>query len=192
MYVFFSDCARRGGGRYGEERNAQRCERDERAQRSDSHQVDISPSRVDVSASSPLAAPTAPGSVLTPSHRIGNAATARCRRECHPARRPTTPRTFSRRLAVDRGDQRDDQDRDDVRDLDHRVDRGAGRVLVGVADGVARDRRGVGLRALAAEARRPRSASSRCPTRRRPRSSRSRGRCRSRSCRSAGRRASPG
>src|SRR6478609_7666160 len=37
-------------------------------------------------------------------------------------------------LAVDRGDQRDDQDRDDVRDLDHRVDRRAGSVLVRVAD----------------------------------------------------------
>src|SRR5438105_2761705 len=53
-------------------------------------------------------------------------------------------------LAVDRDDERDDQNRDDVGDLDHRVDRGAGRVLVRVADGVAGDRRGVGLRALAA------------------------------------------
>ena len=44
-------------------------------------------------------------------------------------------------LAVNRGDQRDDQDRDDVRDLDHRVDRRAGGVLVGVTDRVAGDRR---------------------------------------------------
>src|SRR6185437_5005526 len=53
-------------------------------------------------------------------------------------------------LAVDRGDDRDDQDRDDVGDLDHRVDRRAGRVLVRVADRVARDGSGVGLRAIAA------------------------------------------
>ena len=43
------------------------------------------------------------------------------------------------------GDQRNDQDRDDVRDLDHRVDRGPGGVLERVADGVAGDRRGVGF-----------------------------------------------
>src|SRR5687767_6805886 len=36
--------------------------------------------------------------------------------------------------------ERDDQQGHDVRDLDHRVDRGAGGVLVGVADRVARDR----------------------------------------------------
>src|SRR5579884_1536063 len=52
--------------------------------------------------------------------------------------------------AVDGDDQRDDQDRDDVRDLDHRVDRRAGGVLVRIADGVAGDGRGVGLGALAA------------------------------------------
>ena len=34
---------------------------------------------------------------------------------------------------------RDDQDRDDVCDLDHRVDRRPGGVLVGIADGVAGD-----------------------------------------------------
>src|ERR1044072_653800 len=48
-------------------------------------------------------------------------------------------------------DDRDDQDGDDVGHLDHRVDRRAGRVLVGVADGVAGDRGGMGLGALAAE-----------------------------------------
>src|SRR5829696_2982056 len=53
-------------------------------------------------------------------------------------------------LAVDRDEQRDDQDRDDIGDLDHRVDRGAGGVLVGVADGVAGDGRCMGLGALAA------------------------------------------
>src|SRR5690242_2608475 len=52
--------------------------------------------------------------------------------------------------AMYRDDQRDDQDRHDVRDLDHRVDRGARRVLVRVADRVAGDRCGVRLRALAA------------------------------------------
>jgi hypothetical protein len=34
-------------------------------------------------------------------------------------------------------DDRNDEDRDDVRDLDHRVDRRPGRVLVGIADRVA-------------------------------------------------------
>src|SRR5919106_6908839 len=43
-----------------------------------------------------------------------------------------------------------DQEGHDVRHLDHRVDRRPGGVLVGVADGVAGDRRGVGLRTLAA------------------------------------------
>src|SRR4051794_27920373 len=52
----------------------------------------------------------------------------------------------SRTLAVDGDDQRNDQDRDDVRDLDHRVDRGARGVLVRIADGVAGDRRGMRLR----------------------------------------------
>src|SRR3954466_4247229 len=46
--------------------------------------------------------------------------------------------------------ERDDQDRDDVRDLDHRVDRRPGGVLVGVADGIARDRGRVRLGALPA------------------------------------------
>src|SRR5213079_840532 len=44
------------------------------------------------------------------------------------------------RSAVNRDDERDDQDRDDIGDLDHRVDRRAGRVLVGIADRVAGDR----------------------------------------------------
>src|SRR4051794_8175852 len=52
--------------------------------------------------------------------------------------------------AVNRDDEGDDQDRDDVGDFDHRIDRRARRVLVGVTDGVARDRRGVRLGALAA------------------------------------------
>src|SRR3954447_320659 len=44
----------------------------------------------------------------------------------------------------------DQQQGHDVRDLDHWVDRRAGGVLVGVADGVAGDGRRVGLGALAA------------------------------------------
>src|SRR3954470_11704525 len=47
-------------------------------------------------------------------------------------------------------DERDDEDGDDVRHLDHRVDRGARGVLERVPDGVAVDRRRVGLGALAA------------------------------------------
>jgi hypothetical protein len=46
--------------------------------------------------------------------------------------------------------QRHHQQRHDVDDLDQRVDRRAGGVLVGVAHGVAGDRRLVGLGALAA------------------------------------------
>src|ERR1700730_6875612 len=45
---------------------------------------------------------------------------------------------------------RQQQERHDVGDLDHRVDGGTGRVLVGLADGVAGYRRLVRLRALAA------------------------------------------
>src|SRR6188768_2044366 len=54
-------------------------------------------------------------------------------------------------LAVNRGDDRDDQDGDDVGDLEHRVDRGASGVLVGIAHRVARDGGRMGLRTLAAE-----------------------------------------
>src|SRR5262245_8515386 len=61
-----------------------------------------------------------------------------------------TRATVLRWPTVDRDQERDEQDRDDVRDLDHRVDRGPRRVLVRVADRVARDRGRVGLRALAA------------------------------------------
>src|SRR6476620_3379829 len=43
------------------------------------------------------------------------------------------------------------KDGDDVDHLNHGVDRRTGRVLVGIADGVAGDRRGVGGRAFAAE-----------------------------------------
>src|SRR5829696_8941453 len=68
----------------------------------------------------------------------------------HAARAGAASRRPPTDLAVDRDEERDDQDRDDVRDLDHRVDRGAGGVLVGVADGVAGDRRGMRLGALAA------------------------------------------
>src|SRR5690606_3804633 len=50
-----------------------------------------------------------------------------------------------------RREQRNDQQRDDVDDLDQRVDRRARGVLVRVADGVAGDRGLVGLGALAAE-----------------------------------------
>ncbi len=54
------------------------------------------------------------------------------------------------RLLVLLDEERDHEQRDDVDDLDHRVDRRAGRVLVGVADGVAGDGGGVGVGALAA------------------------------------------
>src|SRR5947209_8227667 len=53
-------------------------------------------------------------------------------------------------LTVYRDQHGNDQDRDDVRDLDHRVDRRAGGVLVRVADRVARDCGLVGVGALAA------------------------------------------
>src|SRR5690242_10307842 len=43
-----------------------------------------------------------------------------------------------------------DQQRHDIDDLDERIDRRAGRVLVGIADGVARDRGLVRVRSLAA------------------------------------------
>src|SRR3989338_8796936 len=47
--------------------------------------------------------------------------------------------------------QRDNQQRDDVDDLDERVDRRAGGVLVGIAHGVAGHGRLVRVRAFAAE-----------------------------------------
>src|SRR5215204_6726062 len=63
-----------------------------------------------------------------------------------PPRKPWAPeQNVSRPLHQERNHQQ----RDDVRHLDHRVDRGAGRVLVGIADRVTGDRGGVGLRALA-------------------------------------------
>ena len=105
------------------------------------------------------------GAERGPAHPLGDRRPA-ARARGHVARRPgfarpvrgQTPamsaqgasRVDAGSLAVDRDDQRDDQDRDDVGDLDHRVDRRAGGVLVGVADRVARDRGGVGLGALAA------------------------------------------
>jgi hypothetical protein len=46
---------------------------------------------------------------------------------------------------------RDDQDRDDVHDLDHGIDRGAGDVLVRVADGIAGDGAALLLSAIAFE-----------------------------------------
>src|SRR5437764_796393 len=52
-------------------------------------------------------------------------------------------------LTVYRDQHGNDQDRDDVRDLDHRVDRRAGGVLVRIADRVACDCGLVGVRALA-------------------------------------------
>src|SRR5919197_1714051 len=58
-----------------------------------------------------------------------------------------TGRAYLRALAE--MDDRDDQDGDDVGHLDHRVDRRPGGVLVGFANGVAGDRGGVGLGALA-------------------------------------------
>ena len=50
---------------------------------------------------------------------------------------------------------RKQQQRHDVGDLDHRVDRGAGGVLVGIADRVSGHRRLVGVGALAADATSP-------------------------------------
>ena len=80
------------------------------------------------------------------------------------------------------------QQRDDVHELEHRVDRRAGGVLVGIADGVARDGRLVGVAAPCRRARRSRCTSWRCPRPRRRSSSRSRRRRPRRSSRSAGRR----
>src|SRR5471030_645133 len=51
----------------------------------------------------------------------------------------------------ERSEQRDDEQRHDVNDLDERVHRGAGGVLVGIAHRVAGHRRLVGIAALAAE-----------------------------------------
>src|SRR5207249_660255 len=44
---------------------------------------------------------------------------------------------------------RNDQDGDNVHHLDHRIGRGTGRVLVGIAHGIARDRSCVGWRSFA-------------------------------------------
>src|SRR6267143_2936 len=46
---------------------------------------------------------------------------------------------------------RDDQDRDDVHDFDHRIDCGSGGIFVGIADGIAGYRSGVRERAFAAK-----------------------------------------
>src|SRR5919198_2445644 len=79
-------------------------------------------------------------------------APARAPADAYAAARPESrstagwPRIES---AVDRDDQGDDQDRDDVRDLDHRVDRRARGVLVRIPDRIAGDGRRVRLRALA-------------------------------------------
>jgi hypothetical protein len=62
---------------------------------------------------------------------------------------------------------RHQQQRDDVDDLDQRVDGRARRVLVGIADRVAGDGRLVRVGALAAEVALPRCTSWRCPRRRR-------------------------
>src|SRR5690606_9519548 len=66
-----------------------------------------------------------------------------------PAETKTAGR--ARRFPACRGalHERHDQQRDDVDDLDERIDRGASRVLVGIAHGVARDRSLVRVRALA-------------------------------------------
>jgi hypothetical protein len=53
--------------------------------------------------------------------------------------------------AVSTGEHRQQQQRDNIGDLDHRVDRGTGRVLVGITDRITRDRGLMGLRALAAK-----------------------------------------
>src|SRR5262245_21442148 len=83
-------------------------------------------------------------------------ATTSRRIPCGPASAPGPrtgrgARTDAGALAVNRGDQGNDQDGDDVRDLDHRVDRRAGGVLVGVANRVAGHSGGMRFRALAAE-----------------------------------------
>src|SRR5947209_4188492 len=53
-------------------------------------------------------------------------------------------------VARPRRQRREKQQRNDVGDLDHRIDGGAGGILVGIADRVARHRRLVRLRTLAA------------------------------------------
>src|SRR5581483_9010797 len=77
-------------------------------------------------------------------------------RRAPAGRTPTTPTTDARRNglpasvggpAAEHGEQ---QQRDDIGDLDHRVDRRAGGILVGIADGVPGDRRLVRVGALAA------------------------------------------
>src|ERR671934_2145254 len=52
----------------------------------------------------------------------------------------TSERYRRGRLGMDRHDQRDDENGDDVGNLDHWVDRRPGRVLVGIPDRVAGDR----------------------------------------------------
>src|SRR5438094_10580258 len=64
---------------------------------------------------------------------------------------PATPGTSVLVDQIVRGDRGGDEDGDDVDDLDHRVDGRPGRVLVGVADRVARDRGLVCLRRFASE-----------------------------------------
>src|SRR5581483_180327 len=99
---------------------------------------------------SPVAAPTeatAPASATG----MGVAVTRGTVLLAHAVRGgPDRPRAPHSKPLVDRDEQRDDQDRDDVRDLDHRVDRRPGGVLVGIADRVAGDGGSMCLRALAA------------------------------------------
>src|SRR5438067_3661928 len=67
-----------------------------------------------------------------------------------PRRLGSVVRLHARRRSATRGQGREQKQGDDVGDLDHRVDGRSGGVLVGVADGVAGDRRLVRLRSLAA------------------------------------------
>src|SRR5579875_2029724 len=71
-----------------------------------------------------------PGSAAPGPCRVGNGASARS--------------------ACVMGEDREEEDRHDVDDLDHRVDGGTGGVLVGIADGIAGDGGLMGVRALAA------------------------------------------
>ena len=82
--------------------------------------------------------------------RSTDAAIARYRRRQKKPR--GMPRGFLLRSCSCRSvrEDRQQQQRHDVGDLDHRIDGGARRVLVGIADGVAGHRRLVGVGALAA------------------------------------------
>ena len=81
----------------------------------------------------PSPATPSPTACSPPCRTPGASFTAR------PASASANPTDRPRQPVFD--EDRDDQDGDDVHDLDHRIDRRAGGVLVGIADGVAGDAR---------------------------------------------------